>query len=116
LSAHGNAQWSCAGGHVAYKETPEMAAIREVQEETGLVVTELDKFYFTSDVFEDGKHYITLFFIAKRWSGEVVNMEPEKCAGWEWFDLQSLPVPLFKPVMSLLQEHDLRDLHKHIKS
>lgn len=28
-------------------------------------------------------------------------MEPEKCDGWEWFDWNKLPQPLFIPVQNL---------------
>ncbi|WPU96070.1 NUDIX domain-containing protein [Mucilaginibacter sabulilitoris] len=104
LGAHGHAEWSFPGGHVEFGETPEYAAIREVEEETALLVGKLNKFHFTSDVFDSGRHYITLFFVAESWSGEVINMEPEKCAEWNWFTPENLPQPLFKPIITLLKE------------
>ncbi|WBW95576.1 hypothetical protein [Oceanirhabdus sp. W0125-5] len=34
---------------------------------------------------------IDYFFVAKQWSGEIKNMEPNKCDLLEWFDLDDLP-------------------------
>lgn len=104
LSEHGRNEWSFPGGHVEFGEAPEQAAIREVKEETALEVAQLSKFSFTSDVHDNGKHYITLFFIAKAWSGDMINLEPGKCSEWRWFDPKKLPEPLFKPIISLLSE------------
>jgi 8-oxo-dGTP diphosphatase len=106
-SPHGHSHWSFPGGHVEFGESPEEAAVRETFEETGLVIDGMQKIHFTSDIFEDGRHYITLYIIAKECSGVVRNMEPEKCEGWQWFSPASLPFPLFKPVATLLREIDL---------
>jgi 8-oxo-dGTP diphosphatase len=106
-SAHGHAHWSFPGGHVEYGESPEEAAIRETFEETSLMIKEIQKIHFTSDIFPDGRHYITLYFIAKGYSGIVENMEPGKCEGWEWISPSSFPSPLFNPIVTLLTEIDL---------
>ncbi len=37
---------------------------------------------------------IALFFEVTRWSGEVTNTEPDKCAGWRWFALDALPMAM----------------------
>lgn len=102
LSPHGHAKWSFPGGHVEFGENPETAAIRELKEETDLTATKLQQYKFTSDVFENGRHYITLFYIAEEWAGEVKNMEPEKCEKWDWFDPENLPQPLFEPIATVL--------------
>jgi 8-oxo-dGTP diphosphatase len=112
LSAHGQSQWSFPGGHVEFGEKPEDAAIRETFEETSLTISKLRKVHFTSDVFENGKHYVTLYFLALEWNGTVKNMEPEKCEGWQWFDPINLPDPLFRPIESLLDEVNLTDILK----
>lgn len=104
LSAHGTDHWSFPGGHVEFGETPEAAAVREVREETNLVVAKVEKFHFTNDMFDSGKQYITLFYVAAEWTGELKNMEPEKCEGWEWVSPEELPEPLFQPIKTLLTE------------
>jgi 8-oxo-dGTP diphosphatase len=101
--SHGAATWSFPGGHVEFGEALEQTAAREVAEETGLNCLELRPFYFTNDIFqEENKHYVTLFFECTRWEGEVVNAEPVKCLGWEWFAPTALPAPLFLPIQQLL--------------
>lgn len=104
LSRHGHADWSFPGGHLEFSETPENAAIRETKEETDIVVTKLEKFHFTNDVFDSSTHYVTLFFLAKSWYGEIQNMEPHKCLEWNWFSPIDLPAPLFQPIKALLLE------------
>lgn len=37
---------------------------------------------------------VALFFEATGWSGEPANVEPDKCAGWQWFPLFALPDPM----------------------
>jgi len=41
-------------------EEPYDAAVRELSEETGITVDELEFIGFTNDVFSQEKHYITL--------------------------------------------------------
>lgn len=37
---------------------------------------------------------IALFFETRKWEGKIINAEPDKCAGWNWFPLTDLPSPL----------------------
>jgi len=30
-----------------------------------------------------------------KYSGQVINKEPDKCLGWEWFEKDNLPEPIF---------------------
>jgi 8-oxo-dGTP diphosphatase len=107
LSRHGHGVWSFPGGHVEFGEHPEQAVIREIFEETGLTITAVQKLTFTSDVYENGTQYITLFFKAADWTGQVQNPEPEKCAGWAWYHPDELPEPLFTPIVTFLKEGNL---------
>jgi 8-oxo-dGTP diphosphatase len=108
LSKLGTDRWSFPGGHVEFGESPEQAAIRETKEETNLDVKKLEKLSFTSDIYKDGQHYITLFFLAREWVGTVKNMEPDKCKEWSWFSPDQLPEPLFEPIHTWLSENNLR--------
>lgn len=97
--SHGAGSWSLPGGHVDFGETPSTTVSREVMEETGLevgAITRCTDFPYGHRLFpEDNKQYITLFFNAEYIGGEPVNAEPDKCEGWDWFSLDSLPSPLF---------------------
>ena len=56
--------------------------------------------------FEDEqKHYVTLFMVADRTTGEARLKEPDKCEGWDWFRWSELPEPHFLPVANLLAQN-----------
>lgn len=106
ISSHGSGSWSFPGGHLEFGESIEDCAKRETVEEVGIKIKNIKKIYFTNDFFEkEDKHYVTLFVTADFESGEVVNIEKEKCEKWEWFDTDSLPSPLFKPIENLIIEN-----------
>lgn len=115
IGSHGANTWATPGGHLEVGESIEQCAIRETQEETGLAIDFVRKLTFTNDVFEkEGKHYITLFVLANARDGEPQVMEVDKCKQWQWFELDSLPEPLFLPIQNLLKAHqdDLSSLLK----
>lgn len=100
--AHGTGTWSFPGGHLEYGETPEICAVRETLEETGMRVEAIGSIGFTNDIFEEeGKHYVTLFIRARIVSGEPRVMEPEKCERWEWFLWDEMPENIFLPIRHL---------------
>ena len=71
-----------------------------------MISLNIKKIYFTNDIFfKENKHYVTLLVVSDYDSGEVQIMEPEKCDGWDWFDWDNLPKPLFIPIENLLEEN-----------
>jgi 8-oxo-dGTP diphosphatase len=104
-SSHGAGEWCFPGGHLEFNESLFDCARREVDEETGIKISNLKKGSYTEDIFEkEGKHYITIFIIADYESGDVVLKEPEKSDGWCWFSIDDLPRPLFRPIESLIKD------------
>lgn len=102
--AHGEGTWQFPGGHLEFKESWEECARREVMEETGISIKNIRFGTVSNDIFEDeNKHYITLIMIANHDTGEPQILEPEKCAGWEWFKWEELPKPLFLPIVNILK-------------
>jgi 8-oxo-dGTP diphosphatase len=102
-SSHGNGCWSFPGGHLEKYESWFNCAIREVREESGLKIKNLNFAGLTNDIFpEAGKHYVTIFIIADHDYGDPEIMEPEKCYEWNWFTWECLPEPLFLPIINLI--------------
>ncbi|KAJ9430141.1 8-oxo-dGTP diphosphatase [Candidatus Pantoea symbiotica] len=115
--SHGAGDWSAPGGHLEFGESPESCARREVLEETGLQLGELQNGAFVSDVFpEVNKHYITLLMVAQDAIGEPQLMEPEKCHGWQWFAPEDLPQPLFAPLRTWMARDGMAALKALAKS
>lgn len=92
-------------GHLESGETIEEAAIREASEESSIVLTtdQLRFVYLMHRVSKEPIYtYLDVFFEVHEWQGEFTNMEPEKCGGLEWFDINHLPentVPYIKTVL-----------------
>jgi 8-oxo-dGTP diphosphatase len=56
--------WALPGGFVDYGESVETAAVREAQEETGLVVSLVEQFYVYSDPARDARqHTLSIVFV-----------------------------------------------------
>jgi len=99
----GQSQWGSAGGHVELGETPAQAAIRETQEELGIVVDNLKFLTCLDEQWKDGRQYVDIIFSADIVSGIPRSMEPDKIEEVGWFDLDDLPEPMFAPVRVALQ-------------
>ena len=96
----GEGHWAFPGGHMEWGESPEHTAVRETLEETGLVVKPLPdarEYGFTTTLYSAiGRHYVTLYIACEIESGELANMEPDKCERWEWVDVNNPPQPLME--------------------
>jgi 8-oxo-dGTP diphosphatase len=100
--AYGFHTWGLPGGHLRYGESFEEAAIREVQEETSLVVKNVRAFGVANDPSLPHSHHIQIGLIATEWSGEVRNLEPDLCELWGFYPLIDLPQPLFSSSSPLI--------------
>jgi 8-oxo-dGTP diphosphatase len=70
-----NRIWEFPGGGVEFGESPKEAALREAQEETGLVAKEARLIGATSAVFESKgreKHAVYAVYIAKSFKGKLL--------------------------------------------
>jgi mutator protein MutT len=97
--SHGAGEWSFPGGHLEMGETIFETAKRETKEEVGLEINEFELISVADEMrylVSDGKHYLNIGVMGKYQGGEPVLMEPDKCQGWQWFDLGNLPENLFE--------------------
>jgi 8-oxo-dGTP diphosphatase len=83
--------YSVVAGHVEAGETVTGAAIREAREEVGvdLAPQDLSMIHVMNRKSEDER--IDFFFVVRRWTGEVANVEPDKCDELAWCPISSLP-------------------------
>lgn len=94
-NSHGSGEFAFPGGHLDYLEGFEDCAKREVAEETGLTIKNV-RFQMVSNIKQYApKHYVHIGLIADCEEGEAKVLEPEKCEGWNWYNLEDLPEPLF---------------------
>lgn len=104
-NAHGDGAWCFPGGHLEFGESVIECARRETLEETGLEIENFALGTYTNDIFqEEGRHYVTLFVLARYCSGTPKVLEPEKCEAWDWYSWDDLPSPLFLPIENLLRQ------------
>lgn len=98
--------WQCPGGLMQIGESVFECARREVEEETGLIIHNLEYGPYTNNRFvNEGVHTVTLYVVAEYLSGEVVVREKDKAICWQWFNLNELPQPLFLPLQILVDRH-----------
>lgn len=111
LGSIGAGLWGLVGGHLEWGETWEECAVREVQEEAGLAITNIRFVTAMNDIYpEDDKHYVTIFVQADWAGGEIDHREPEFGDSWMWTEWEAIPEPRFFPLAKLHQSdfHPLR--------
>lgn len=102
--SHGKGEWSFPWGHMDHLESFVDVAYRELAEEVGenfkvyhpTVVSIINLAEYTP------KHYIDIGMVAWYKSGDPITMEPDKCDGWQWFNITDLPTPRFATIDRIL--------------
>jgi len=85
-------EYSLPAGHTDLGEYASEGAIREIKEEVGVSIRKEDLTPAHIMHRHCGDHERTdFFFSTKKWDGDLVNCEPEKCDQIEWFPIENLP-------------------------
>lgn len=93
--AHAAGVYGGPGGHLEYLESFAECAKREAREEAGIEIDNIRFLCLTNFKDYAPKHYVDIGLAAEWVAGEPKILEPEKCEGWGWYDLDELPMPLF---------------------
>ena len=83
--------YSVVAGHLDGGEEVISAMTREAKEEAGIDISTRDLKVVGGLHIKSDKEYISFFLQASAWSGEITNMEPDKCDDLSWFSLEDLP-------------------------
>jgi 8-oxo-dGTP diphosphatase len=84
--------WALPGGFLDMDETLEEAALRELQEETGITGIKLEQFHTFSKVDRDPRHRtITTVFIGYADENTASPEAGDDAANARWFPLDKLP-------------------------
>lgn len=105
IGAHGAGCYAFPGGHLEHGESFAGCAQREAMEECGLDIG-TPRFLFVSNLMDYWpRHYVHLGFVADWQGGEPQNLEPEKCEGWDWYDIDNLPSPMFSSCQQSIESY-----------
>lgn len=103
-SSFANGMYSVPGGKLEFGESFEDAITREVAEETGLTVESFEIFGVENNLFPKNVHFVQIGFYVICKEGLVKNLEPEKCEGWNFFDINSLPNNISPNTINFLKQ------------
>ncbi|MEM7129171.1 MAG: NUDIX domain-containing protein [Chloroflexota bacterium] len=101
--------YSFVAGHVEAGESATNAMIREATEEAGItLLPQALSFAHVCHRASDAIYY-DFFFKATEWSGQVRNMEPQKCSDLSWFSKDAVPentIPYIRAIIELVYLHN----------
>ena len=103
--AHGAGEYAFPGGHLEWMESFEKCARREVREECGLEIDNV-QFQFLANVKTYApRHYVHVGLTAEWLAGEPEVLEPKKSGEWKWYGLDELPANLFEMTLLAFESH-----------
>ena len=98
-------EYSVPAGHLDGNETVSDAAVREAQEEIGVQI-DAGEILFSSVMHrnEDDER-VDFFMHVRKWRGEPVNTETDKCDELRWTDVNDLPMNTIPYVRKAIHNH-----------
>lgn len=91
-TGHEDGNYGLVSGHIERGETAEQALVREVKEEANLDIStaNLEIVHMMQRQYPD-RTYFDVYITADSYTGELKNMEPEKCSDLWWYAARDLP-------------------------
>ncbi len=97
-------EWCLPGGKLDWGESLEGGAIREVKEETGIIIKN-PKVISVHNCKNEHAHFVTIGLLATEFEGEAKVMEPDEITEWQWFNLNNLPYPRYFPSFEVIENY-----------
>jgi ADP-ribose pyrophosphatase YjhB (NUDIX family) len=96
--------WVLPGGGIDRGEGPEVAAAREVYEESGIKVSDLE---FVGNRYHTNEHKkVSLYFYYGQTEQEDIIIDDQEIVDAGWFDLNNLPEPRREKLDSEIQMYN----------
>lgn len=73
-------RYGTPGGKIELNEKSEDAMVRELKEETSL---DAEEYHMIMNVITEDDWNIDIY-VVKKYKGDITNVEPSKCEGWEF--------------------------------
>jgi 8-oxo-dGTP diphosphatase len=103
-------KWCFPGGKVEYMETLSYTCVREVAEETGILLSSEPKFWTFTESFHpvDGGHMLGMVFtVSVDMNIQAELAEPHKFYEWKWFRWEEIPKQSMTVINGLVAAHPL---------
>ena len=88
-TGYSDGMYHLPAGHLEDGETVIAGAIRGARDELGVDIDPAD--LRLVHVMHNRSGRVSFFFEVARWSGDIINAEPDKCAALDWFAADRLP-------------------------
>lgn len=98
-------EYSVPAGHLDGDETVIAAGIREAKEEIGVTINAGDMQFSSVMHRIEGDERVDFFVHVRKWSGEIVNAEPDKCDDLRWVNPGELPGNIIPYVRRAIENH-----------
>ncbi len=98
-------EYGLPAGHVDGGETLHRAMVREAQEEVGINIDQKNlELVHTMHRYCGDHERVDYFFLCKKWRGDIINTEPNKCEELSWHSLEFLPNNLIDYYQQMFKE------------
>jgi 8-oxo-dGTP diphosphatase len=106
-TGYADGMYAVVAGHVEDGESALQGLVREAREEAGIEIKPEDVQFVHVAHRHSNRYNVDLFFECRKWKGEPVNREPEKCGGLEFFHKDRLPQNLLVHVERAIKKKSL---------
>ena len=97
--------YSVIAGHLDGNEKVKAAAIREAKEEAGIEIRPSDIAVVGVMHMKAEDEWVCFFLATSKWSGDIVNAEPDKCDDLSWHSVRDLPANMVPYVRQALDNY-----------